>query len=129
MMILILKLTILEMLNDSARAIMLSMFDHFSELATSPKSFDLLMEKSTDDISECLERLLMIESTGNTDRLVKEAETLLREHQRTEYDTMIRLIVRKHLLTNKEITHSKKQQVIDKIFGKEYRKYFLLNKE
>ena len=39
---------VLEMLNDSARAIMLSMFDHFSELATSPKSFDLLMEKSTD---------------------------------------------------------------------------------
>ena len=120
---------VLEMLNDSARAIMLSMFDHFSELATSPKSFDLLMEKSTDDISECLERLLMIESTGNTDRLVKEAETMLKEHQRTEYDTMIRLIVRKHLLTNKEITYSKKQQVIDKIFGKGYRKYFLINKE
>lgn len=120
---------VLEMLNDSARAIMLSMFDHFSELATSPKSFDLLMEKSTDDISECLERLLMIESTGNTDRLVKEAEALLKVHQRTEYDTMIRLIVRKHLLTNKEITYSKKQQVIDKIFGKGYRKYFLINKE
>ena len=120
---------VLEMLNASARAIMLSMFDHFSELATSPKSFDLLMKKSTDDISECLERLLMIESTGNTDRLVKEAEVLLKEYQRTEYDTMIRLIVRKHLLTNKELTYSKKQQVIDKIFGKEYRKYFLLNKE
>lgn len=119
----------LEMLNDSARAIMLSMFDHFSELATSPKSFDILMSKNTEDISESLERLLMIESTGNTDCLVKEAETLLKEHQRTEYDTMIRLIVRKHLLTNKELSHSKKQQVIDRIFGKGYRKYFLTNKE
>ena len=108
---------------------MLSMFDHFSELATSPKSFDLLMRKGTDDISESLERLLMIESTGNTDRLIKEAEGLLKEHQRTEYDTMIRLIVRKHLLTNKEMTYRKKQQVIDKIFGKEYRKYFLINKK
>ena len=108
---------------------MLSMFDHFSELATSPKSFDILMAKNTEDISESLERLLMIESTGNTDRLVKEAETLLKEHQRTEYDTMIRLIVRKHLLTNKELSHSKKQQVIDRIFGKGYRKYFLTNKE
>lgn len=119
---------VLEMLNDSARAIMLSTFDHFSELATSPKSFDLLMERTTDDISECLERLLMIESTGNTDRLVKEAEASLKKHQRTEYDTMIRLIVRKHLLTNKEITYNKKQQVVDKIFGEKYRKYFLLNK-
>lgn len=119
----------LEMLNDSARAIMLSMFDHFSELATNPKSFDILMAKNTEDISESLERLLMIESIGNTDRLVKEAEALLKEYQRTEYDTMIRLIVRKHLLTNKELSHSKKQQVIDRIFGKGYRKYFLTNKE
>lgn len=120
---------ILQMLNDSARAIMLSMFDHFSELATSPKSFDLLMAKNPEDISESLERLLIIESAGNTDRLVKEAESLLKDYQRTEYDTMIRLIVRKHLLTNKELTYSKKQQVIDKIFGKGYRKYFLINKE
>lgn len=120
---------ILQMLNDSARAIMLSTFDHFSELATSPKSFDLLMAKKTEDISESLQRLLMIESTGNTDRLVKEADSLLKDYQRTDYDTMIRLIVRKHLLTNKELTYSKKQQVIDKIFGKEYRKYFLINKE
>lgn len=120
---------ILLMLNDSARAIMLSLFDHFSELATSPKSFDLLMSKVPRDMSESLERLLMIESTGNTDRLVKEAESLLKDYQKTEYDTMIRLIVRKHLLTNREITYSKKQQVIDKIFGQEYRKYFLINKE
>ena len=118
-----------QMLSDSARAIMLSTFDHFSELATSPKSFDLLMAKNTEDISESLERLLMIENTGNTDRLLKEADSLLKEYQKTEYDTMIRLIVRKHLLTNKELTYSKKQQVIDKIFGKGYRKYFLTNKE
>lgn len=118
---------ILRMLNDSARAVMLSMFDHFSELATSPKSFELLMNKDIQDISEQLERLLIIESTGNTDRLVREAEALLKIHQRTEYDTMIKLIVRKHLITNKELTFSKRQQVIDKIFGKENRKYFLIN--
>ena len=117
------------MLNDAARAIMLSMFDHFSELATSTKSFELLIEKTTNDISEQLERLLMIESTGNTDQLVKEADSLLRIYKGTEYDMMIRLIVRKHLLTNKELTFRKKQQVIDKIFGKEYRKFFLVNKE
>lgn len=120
---------ILKMLNDYARAIMLSMFDHFSELATSPKSFDLLMDKGDDDISEQLERLLIIESTNNTDRLVKEAELLLKDHKGTEYVAMIKLIVRKHLLTNKELTFSKKQQVIDKVFGKEYRKQFLINKE
>ena len=119
---------VLQMLNDSARGIMLSIFDHFSELATSPKSYELLMNKIPNDISENLERLLIIESTGDTDLLIKEADSLLKGYQKTEYDTMIRLIVRKHLLTNKEITYSKKQQVVDKIFGREYRKYFLINK-
>ena len=71
---------ILIMLNDSARAIMLGMFDHFSELATSYKSFDWLMEKKMEDISEQLERLLMIENIGNTDRLVKEADSLLKKY-------------------------------------------------
>ena len=120
---------ILIMLNDSARAIMLGMFDHFSELATSYKSFDWLMEKKIEDISEQLERLLMIENIGNTDRLVKEADSLLKKYQGTEYSTMIRLIVRKHLLTNKELSFSKKQQVVDKIFGQANRKLFLINKE
>ena len=118
---------VLEMLNDYARAEMLYMFDHFSEFATSPKSYELLMKKQTNDISEQLERLLMIENIGNTDQLIKEAESLLKIHKKTEYETMIRLIVRKHLLTNKSLTFSKKQQIIDKIFGKENRKYFLLN--
>lgn len=118
---------IMKMFNDSARAVMLSMFDHFSELATSPKSYELLINKKAEDMSERIERLLIIESTGNTDHLTKEAESLLKECQGTEYDTMIRLIVRKHLLTHRELLFSKKQQVVDKIFGQGYRKYFLMN--
>lgn len=118
---------IMKMFNDSARAVMLSMFDHFSELATSPKSYELLINKKAEDMSERIERLLIIESTGNTDYLTKEAESLLKECQGTEYDTMIRLIVRKHLLTHRELLFSKKQQVVDKIFGQGYRKYFLMN--
>lgn len=120
---------ILRMFSDSARAIMLSTFDHFSELATSPKSYELLMSRTPEDMSEQLERLLIIESRGNTDCLIKEVEALLKEYQRTEFDAMIRLIVRKHLLNHKELPFRKKQQIIDKIFGKEYRKYFLINKE
>lgn len=120
---------ILEIINDSARAIMLSVFDYFSELATSPKSFDFLMHKSTNDISEQLERLLIIESFGDTNRLVKESGSLIKEYQRTEYETMIKLIVRKHLLTNKGLTFNKRQQVIDKIFGQQSRKHFLINKD
>ncbi len=118
-----------QMLNDSAKVGMLCMFSHFSELTTSHKTFELLMNKNIEDTSEELERLLMIESIGNTDYLLKKAEALLKIYQNTEYDNMIKLIVRKHLLINKELSFSKRQQIIDKIFGKEYRTAFLINKK
>ena len=120
---------VLQMLSACARAEMLCMFDHFSEIATSPKTSDLLLNKQTTDMSEKLERLLIIENNGNTDQLIKEAESLLQVHKGSEYDTMIRLVVRKHLLTNKSLTFSKRQQIVDKIFGKENRKILLLSKE
>lgn len=119
---------ILAMLNDCARAIMLSIFDHFSEFASSPKTHELLTSRCIDDVSEELERLLIIENSGNTNQLLKESEALLKMYRGTEYETMIKLIVRKHLLTNKGLTFSKKQQIIDKIFGDSHRKFFLTNK-
>lgn len=124
-----LKKDVLQMLSNSVRAVMLGIFDYFAELATSPKSINILLEKKPLDVSEQLERLLFIENSGNTDRLVKEANSLLKDYRQTEYDTMIKLIVRKHLLTNKNLPFSKKQQIIDKVFGKEYRRAFLINKE
>ena len=78
-------------------------------------------------MSEQLERLLIIESSGNTDLLVKEADSLIKINNGLEYEMMIKLIVRKHLLTNKSLTFHKKQQVIDKVFGSKYRKNFLIS--
>lgn len=119
---------IVNMLNDTARAIMLSMFDHFSELATNSKTVNLLVNRNVNDMSENIERLLMLENNRDTDRLIKEAEELLRKYEGTEYEIMIKLIVRKHLFVNKELKVNRKNQIIDKIFGEGYRKHFLINK-
>ena len=118
---------ILDAIQDSARATMLSVFNYFAEISTSPKSFELLLEKSAGDVSEMIQRLMIIESCGNTDALLREAETLLKTYSKTEYEVMIKLVVRKHLLTNKDLPFSKKQQVVDRIFGRDARKRFLLS--
>ena len=118
---------VMELIQDSARAIMLSLFDYFAELSTSPKSIELLLEKDICDISEKIQRLMIIEASGNTDALLREAEIMLKNYSMTEYEVMIKLVVRKHLLTNKELPFSKKQQVVDRIFGRDSRKMFLLS--
>ena len=48
-------------------------------------------------------------------------------YSKTEYEVMIKLVVRKHLLTNKDLPFSKKQKVVDRIFGRDARKQFLLS--
>lgn len=118
---------ILEYIQDYARATMLSLFDYFADLSTTPKSLELLTEKKIDDISEIIERLMIIEASGNTDMLLKETEKLLKNYCGSEYEVMLKLIVRKHLLTNRDLPFNKKQQVIDRIFGKKARKRFLLS--
>lgn len=115
-----------EMLNDKARATMLSYFNHFAEISTNSKSVKLLTEKEITDISEKIMRLMIIENSNNTELLLKESDTFLKKHRNSEYSVMVKLIVRKHLLTNKELPFDKKQQICDKIFGKEARKDLLL---
>lgn len=115
-----------EMVNDTARATMLGLFNHFIEISTSPKSYSLLMEKEETDITEQLMKLMVVENSGNLDLLIKEAESLLKLHKNTEFDIMIKLIVRKYLLVNKNLPFAKKQQMIDKIFGQWAKKELLL---
>ena len=84
------------------------------------------MEKTETDITEQLMKLMVVENSGNIDLLIKEAESLLKLHKNTEFDIMIKLIVRKYLLVNKNLPFAKKQQMIDRIFGQGAKKELLL---
>lgn len=115
-----------KMFEDSARAVMLGLFDHFAELSTSPKTNAILLNKKPEDTVERIERLLFIENSGNTDTLLKEAEALIKGSKDANVRIMVMLIVRKHLICNKNLPFSKRQKLIDRIFGKHKRKEFLI---
>ncbi len=118
---------IFEMFNNYARAELLSIFDHFAEICTNSKTISLLTSKQTSDSSEKIQRLLIIENSGNTDIFLKEAESMIKENKSVDIEIMIKLVVRKHLLCNRDLTFRKKQQIIDRIFGKQARKLFMLS--
>lgn len=120
------KNDIMRMLNDYSRATFLSLVDHFTEICTSTKTFSLLVENDLKDASETIVRLLIIENSGNADALLKETESVLKANYPAEVKLMARLIVRKFILTNSELPFNKRQQLIDKILGKENRKILLL---
>lgn len=114
-----------ELLNDTARATMLSLFDHFAEMCTSVKTMRLLVDREPAEASERLERLLVIENTGNTEAFIKEAEIIMKGSSDPNIQLMVQLIARKHLFCNKNLSFSQKQKLIDKIFGKGKRKLYL----
>lgn len=117
-----------EMINDYARATMLSLYDHFSELCVSSKTVNLLQEISPTETGEKIQRLLIIENSGNTDVFLKEAERILKDSNDQDIKLIVKLIARKHILCNKNLPFNKKTQVIDKILGRGARKTFLLLK-
>lgn len=116
---------IMRLLTAYSQAILIYFLNHFAELSTSMKTLNLLLERNTEDYCERIEKLLIIENSGNTESLLKAAYSMINGKN----DLMImmaKIIVKKHLLTNKNIPFNKKQQLIDKIFGDSYRKDFLL---
>ena len=63
--------------------------------------------------------------SGNTDELLKEAEAVIKHSKDMNTRIMAQIVVRKHLLYNKKLSFSKKQQLVDRIFGKSARKTLL----
>ena len=121
------KEDILEIINDYARCMVLNIYNHFAELCTSLKTIKLLYDKETIGANQWLEKLMIKENADDTESFIKEAETFLKSTNDNFIKQMIRLVVRKHLLCNPELSHSKKQQIIDKFFGESARKSMLLS--
>lgn len=109
----------------TTRAASLSLYNHFAEICTSPKTTQKLVERDSTDAIEKIARLLIIENSGNTDELLKEAEAVIKHSKDMNTRIMAQIVVRKHLLYNKKLSFSKKQQLVDRIFGKSARKTLL----
>lgn len=105
----------------------LGLMNHFAELCTTPKTIKLLIEKNDlNDSSERIERLLMIENSGNTELLLKEVERLIKSKVDENVKIMAKMIMRKHLLDKRDIPQNLKRSAIDRVFGKKHRKNFIM---
>lgn len=115
-----------EMLSTQAQCAFLSCFNSFSELAVNKKTLEILNSYNYSSISEKLFRLSILDNSGNTDLFFKEAETFIKENNHPNLITLTQRMVRKHLICN-NVPQSKKQRIIDKIWGKHARKQVLLS--
>lgn len=110
-----------------SKSVILSMYDHFSELCTSSKTIDLLLGKECTELNKQLQRLMIIENSRNTDAFIKEAEEIIKTSKDEVYNHLVKLVVRKHLLLNSNLPYNKRQQITDKFFGEAARKPMLIS--
>lgn len=107
-------------------AMLLSTYNHYAELCTSPKTIHLL-DKPVTDISSETQRLFFFEMAGNTDAFLKEVEIAQKDNKSPLFKYLSRKIVKKHLLVNPGISNKKRQFVIDKLMGGKGKKELLIN--
>ena len=107
-------------------AMLLGTYDHFAELCANTKTIDLLkLEKY--NINNQLQRLLFVEACGDTDVFFKEIESAQKANKNTIFTYLTKLIVRKHLLVNPNLSQRKKQYAIDKLMRGIDKKAILLS--
>ena len=117
-----------RMLSNISYDITLGMYDHFSELCTSGKTYNRLLEKTEKlSFNQEIQRLMIIDNAGKTDELIKEADYLLKNTNNIVYKNLITMVIRKHLICTPQIQFNKKQRIIDKFFNKDAKKELLLS--
>lgn len=121
------KQDIVDLINDISRASVLAYYDHFANLCTNSKTILILDKKEIQDINRAILRLMIIENSGQGEYFIKEAEKLVNQTKDLQLKNLILLEVRKHILCSPALSFSKRQEIVDKFFGKHARKEFLIS--
>lgn len=109
------KKDIEEMFIAYSQAVLLGLFDHFSELCTNSKTKKYLFNNEIEDYSEQIFRLMISKTVADSELVLSEAEKAIKTND--ELTKMLgRMIVKRYLIINKNISSNKKQQIKDKIF-------------
>ncbi|MGE1061239.1 metallophosphoesterase [Megasphaera paucivorans] len=114
-----------EMFSQFGLSMILNTYDHFSELCTSQRTIELLLTKEYKELNKNIERLMIVENLGDTEKFIKEAEKVIKNFDVKAY-YIVGLIARKHLMCNPQLSYTKRQQIIDKFFLGKHTKTNLL---
>lgn len=117
---------IVDFLQGYGIAIVLSLFQHFSEMCATENTVEFMTHGEYEKNTNKLQKLSMLELEAPSKDFIKEAKNMLTNSDDWLFKHMIRLIVRKHLIVNKTIDFKEKQYIVDTFFGKVNRKKYLL---
>ncbi|MEG0366441.1 MAG: hypothetical protein RR585_06370 [Coprobacillus sp.] len=106
-----------EILTMFIRSVILSVYDKFASLCTSSKTISLLNQQieNNRDSSSSIFNLLMIEHSGNTNKLLTKAKEMTEKYKNYNIYVFIAYIMRKHLIYG-DIDDIDRKKIIDTFF-------------
>ena len=114
---------IIMQLQIEAEMFMLNLFDMTARLSTNSKTIKVLDSIEFKNINNSIINVMMYENLGNFNEFTKRADNIYDTSKNPLVKTMIKRIVRKHFLCNKDLKQiGNIQRVADKYFG-QARKY------
>lgn len=114
---------IISQLQVEAELFILNMFDMTARLSTNSKTIKLLDSVKLKTVNNSILNVMMYENLGNFNEFTKRAGNIYDKTKNPLIKTMIKRIIRKHFLCNKELKQvGNVQRVADKYFGNN-RKY------
>lgn len=121
-----------ELLIDTSRGIILSLYDQIAFDSATPKTIDLLTSYSTSKISNEIQSLMMLSNSKSTIEFVDESILLLEKYSKNPLiQTFIKLIVRAYVIRKPEISHRYTDKICSKILPSSSKKDLIVirNKE
>ncbi|MFW6047359.1 MAG: hypothetical protein ACOCP4_06215, partial [Candidatus Woesearchaeota archaeon] len=116
-------------LEDYTTATILSIYDYIGNLATNPVTIMYLEGFNyKDNINYEIQNLIMHEVMNDIENLISKFNSIYDNTNRRIVKIMAKKIVRKHLLTHEEISHSNKDKLIGEHFSEKEKNHMLLKR-
>lgn len=111
------------MLNEQTLRIILDVYNNFAFLATDSKSINILNKIISANSNHRMFNLLIAENYGATEEFSKKADSIFDNTKDSNIKFMVRLVVRNHVLQNKNIKFNKRQHLCAKYLTKDNKKH------
>lgn len=115
-----------QILSIAGTAIVLSLYDDVAFYSSNDRTISYLNDDNYQNYNNQIQKLLMYESIGSSERFVDQAISVLENTDDIYIRELVKLIVNKHLLTHDIVNHTLIDKISAKIYNEGAKKQLLL---
>ena len=122
----ILRKDIVNFLSDAGIMLVLNVYDNIALFCTDSNTIDSLKDYNVEGSNEVIQSLVMCENTRNSNMFIDKSVKICENTRDYFLKYLVKLVVRKHILTTPSLKHDQRNKLTSKVFGKKSEKDLLI---